>query len=158
MHEFWLQDFPRQGDNHEVYRVALGGLMPATERVTFKPGEKSPDLHNQSGSIGFMDVAVRNQYVPKEGAKPVPNFGDQYTDNEVIRALTILDIAIEPPFRERGYARLLQQRAEELALEWELNTVVSEMLLNPIMRGLTYRLGYMLYDGGMKAVKRLKTR
>lgn len=162
--EFFLQNFPRQGDNHTVYRVCLGDIIPATERVTFTPGEKSPDLRNNTGSIGYMDVVIKEQSVPKIDAKPMPNprrsrylvYEYAASEFEIVQALTIYDIAIEPPFRRKDYSRLLQEKAEELALEWGLNIVVSEQILNPIMRRLSYRMGYTLYGNGKQGVKRLK--
>lgn len=163
--EFWY--YPFQGKSNEVYRVALGELIDATDRETFRPDAMmGRDRHTKSGSIGFMDVVVRDQFVPREGARPMPNphrspylrFQYASQDCEIVRALTIFDIGIEPQYRRQGYATLLKKRAEELAVEWGLEVVVSETINNPIIRGLNRKLGYTLYDRGMKAVKRLKSK
>lgn len=157
VHEFYLKD-------SKVYRVALGDLIPAAERTTFRPRDEwNPERRNQTGSIGFMDVIIDDQQVPKIGTKPFPNptrkrhssgiyAGEDY---ETIRALIINDIAIEHDYRKQGYATLLKQRAEELAREWGLEAVVSPFLWSPRMRRISRKLGYTLYEGERKAVKRL---
>lgn len=139
--------------------LALGELIDATQRETFPPNpdaEYEPDMWNKSGSIGFMDIRRKIQSVPKEGAKPHPNEEHQYDDHEEIEALTINKIGIEPEYQGKGHARFLKQRVEEIALEWGLDTIVSDMIINPLMRDYNARLGYILYDGGRMAVKRLK--
>ncbi|MBI2656860.1 GNAT family N-acetyltransferase [Candidatus Woesearchaeota archaeon] len=155
-HEFWLKDYPTRGKNQSVYRVALGELIEATERKTFPPGWKSPDHGNKSGSIGFMDLTIREQFVPKEGASPYRNHEYLMRDCERVRTLTILTIGIEQKYWGKGYARLLKQRAEEITREWGLDTIVADMIENPIMRDFNVRRGYQLYDGTLRAVKRLK--
>jgi len=150
-HEFWLINYPTFGENREVYRIALGRLIKAEDRETFKPGCKSPDLENKSGSIGFMDLRVMEKYILKE----VANDRD-YENYETKKVLIILAIGIEPSHRGRGYARELEKRAEEIALEWGLDTIVADSIENPIMESFMVRLGYQLYDNGFRAVKRLK--
>src|SRR3989344_3549146 len=170
MHEFWLKKYPDSPDNDPtettgIYRIALGELIHAKDRLTYPPREGSPseDHWNQSGSIGFLDIAVREESVPKESATPYPNpsrissLEHQYTDFERRRALVSLVVGIEPPFRRRGYATLLKQRGEEIAQEWGMDTIVISMIENPITRALNTKLGYTLYEGGRYAVKRLKT-
>lgn len=157
VHEFYLRD-------SKVYRVALGDLIPAAKRKTFRPLDPwNPERRNQTGSIGFMDVKVEDQLVPKVGAKPRPNPSRRMhsaglyslDDCEYTKALVINDIAIEPTHRKQGYATRLKQRAEELAREWELEAVVSPYLQSARMKRISKRLGYILYDGGRKAIKRL---
>lgn len=95
-HEFWLKDYPEISQGNDVYRVALGTLIDSTERETFKPRWGNSDLNTQSGSIGFMDVAVREHRLPKEIDD---GNGSNY---EVINALTILLVGIEPQYRVGG--------------------------------------------------------
>jgi len=150
-------------EDSEVYRVALGDLIPSAERKTFPPPEGSPERRNKTGKIGFMDVIKQEEVVLKKDAKSFPNpistqslsgiYRDQ--DYERITALVIFDIGIEEPYRNNGYATYLKLRAEELAQEWGLGAVVSAYLQSPRMRRISRRLGYTLYDGGRKAFKRL---
>ncbi len=170
VHEFYLQkfsdDFCRrldyENENLEIYRVALGDLIPARERETYPPsyGSKSPDLWNPSGSVGFMDLKIDKKRVPKIGAHPLANFDYLYasTDCEVVTALIIQTIGIEPAYRRMGYGTFLKRRAEEIALKWGLDILVADTVENPIMRRLNEALGYILYDEGMYAVKRLNGR
>lgn len=102
-----------------------------------------------------MDVTVRDEYVPKEGAVPFPNLDHMYVDCESIKALVVLTVGIEPEYRGKGFARMLKQRAEDLAVEWGLTAVVASMIENPIMRELNTKMGYALYERGTYAVKRL---
>lgn len=161
-----IKSIPPDSTPHEVldtYRVALGELMDAKDRETYRPrdGSKSPDFWNKSGSVGFMDITVRNEFVPKVDAEPFPNpdqnpyFDHIYTDCETTRALVILTVGIEPQYRGNGYARLLKQRAEEIAFEWGLQAIVACMIENPIMKALNTKMGYTLYERGSYAVKRL---
>lgn len=159
-HEFWLPypDDPRKSSG--VYRVALGNLIAATQRVTFTPPEGDPACYDNSGSIGFMDVNIGDEFVPKVGARRLPrrsSFADLYAeeDCEFVRALVINDIAIEPPYRRQGYATYLKMRAEELAREWGLKIVVSPFLQSPFTKRVSKRMGYRFYGNGNQAVKRL---
>jgi len=171
-HEFWLTDYLIRGRDNifsPVYRVVLGELINAEDRKTFRPHEKSHDRGTKSGSIGFMDLTTIEELVPKECARLYPNpyenpdFEHRYLDedHECARALTILTIGIEPEYRGRNYAsyaRLLKQRAEELALEWGLDTIVVDRIENPKIEKAIVRLGYTLYNyDARRAVKRLKT-
>jgi len=171
-HEFWLKKFPdsANGDPNErldIYRVALGKLIEARERQTYQPkdGSHSPDFWNKSGSFGFMDITVRDESVPKEGALTYPNpdqnpyleYQYPWDECEIRKALVILTIGIEPDHRRNGFARLLKQKAEEIASAWDIDTIVANMIENPIMRELNTKLGYIPYDRGMNAVKRLQT-
>lgn len=151
VHEFWMKGYPRRWDDNVVYRVALGELIDAPERKTYKPQEdsNSGEWGNKTGSIGFMDVMVKEELVPKEG------MDDFDCDYENVRALTILTVGIEPEHMQKGYARFLKKRAEEIAKEWNLYIVVSDMIENPIMRDFDARLGYQLYNDGFCAIKRL---
>ena len=167
MHEFWLEDYPVPGRYHEFYRLALGELIDATERQTFKPGWKHPDLHTKSGSIGFMDLAVREQSIPKERAIPYPNPNNSpylehvfaSSEYERRKALTILVVGIEPAHRGVGRVKPLlstfYQRVEELAVDWELDTIVIEMIQSHGVRKTLPKVGFTLYDRGNNAVKRL---
>jgi len=70
-----------------------------------------------------MDVSVKDQWVPNENAVPFPNpnnspfLENQYlrTEGELKKTLTIHTIGIKPQYREKGYARLLAQRAAAIA-------------------------------------------
>ncbi|MBI3027069.1 GNAT family N-acetyltransferase [Candidatus Woesearchaeota archaeon] len=79
----------------------------------------------------------------------------RWRDLEERQTLTVERIGIEPAYRRQGHARFLKKKAEEIALEFGLDTVVAEMIENPIMKELNVKLGYTLYDRGHRAVKRL---
>ena len=166
IHEFWLKNFsdkfqiPYDKNKSNIYRVALGDLIDATERKVYPPnrdseGTSALDLWNKSGSIGFMDLTIRKEFVPKEGTKPYKRQEYLDADCENVNALIISKIGIEPEYTRKGYARLLKQRAEEIAREWGLVAIVSDQIDNPVMRDFNARLGYTLYDP-LKAVKRIK--
>jgi hypothetical protein len=88
MHEFWLPDYPISCRSRDVYRVILGDVIRATDRKTFKPGWKGPDIHTDSGSIGFMDLTAREQLVPKENALPYPNPNNSpFLENNILGAI-----------------------------------------------------------------------
>lgn len=104
-HEFWLKMYPDSpdGDPNErldCYRVALGELIEARNRQTYRPpdGSHSPDFWNKSGSVGFTDITVRDELIPKEGAIPYPNPYQSFSSDhvylpeqcETARALVIL--------------------------------------------------------------------
>src|SRR3989344_3617683 len=140
-HEFWIKKYPDEYQDPETtgfYRVALGELIDASQRQTYGPpeGSHSPDFWNKSGSIGFMDVTVRKEFVPKVDAKPYSEDRHDYLmrDCEEKEVLVIATVGIEPEHRGKGFARLLKQRAEEIASEWGLDTIVADMIENPIMR------------------------
>ena len=160
--EFWLKAGREEygwdpAKTLPIYRVALGELIDATQRETFPPpkGSHVPDFWNKSGSIGFMDLTVKDELVPKDDATPYKDQEYLNADCENVRALVISKIGIETGYQRRGYARLLKQRAEEIATEWGLEVIVSEQIDNPIMREFNIRLGYTLFDR-VKAVKRIK--
>lgn len=164
-HEFWLKKFPDKfgvapiENRTNIYRVALGELMDASQREVYRPNKNSEglaalDFWNKSGSIGFMDLTIRDEFVPKECAIPYKDQEYLDADCENVRALIISRIGIEPQYQRMGHARLLKQRAEEIAAEWGLDAIVSEQIDNPIMREFNKRLGYTLYDA-VKAVKRI---
>lgn len=173
-HEFWLKDHewsgkygqPAPGEDRIIYRLALRELIDASERTVFKPpwGSHSQDFWNKSGSVGFMDLSVRDVLVPKEGAVPYPNpnsspyLEDDYSYEacEIRRVLMILVTGIEPEYRRRGYAGQLRLRAEEIAREWGLDTLVADHIENPDSRKAMVRLGYQLFDHGLSGVKRLR--
>jgi len=156
VHEFYLKSEYGMEENKRItriYRVALGQLIEARERETFNT-TKNPrhyDNWNQSGSIGYMDVEVSEQKIPKEGHEK-----DYPLDCEKRLSLEIRDIAIEPQYRRKGYAKFLKQKAEELALKWGLDVIVSPWVTNPIIKELNVKLGYKMYDKERKFVKRLK--
>lgn len=161
-HEFWLPDLIL-GDRDKIYRIALGKLINASERETFKPGGKDFNFSTKSGSIGFIDVVIRQERIPKEDALPYPNPNGirslehvySASDYETKKTIVILTIGIEPHHRKKGFARLLKQRVEEIALTWGLDTIVADQIENPVMKELNIKLGYTLFDNGRKAVKRL---
>ncbi len=166
VHEFWLKKYPDSDPSEHIgiYRVALGSLIDATQRRTYKPprDSKNPNLWNKSGSIGFMDLSIKDTSVPKEGAEPIPNpenlyfLSYQYAEFEKVRALVVHVIGIEPEHRRRGHARFLLDRAEEIAAEQELNVIALGNIENPIMGDFSASLGYTLFNCGREAVKRLK--
>lgn len=159
-HEFWLKKYPPTFNDPEAtgtFRVALGELMDGVHRQVYKTAF-GPDLWNQTGSIGFMDVRLSTVGIPKLGAKLYNGSEYEYDwgDYESVDALVVETIGIEPEYRLRGYARLLKLRAEELAKGWCLNFVVSTSLYNPIMMDLSEKLGYVLFERGRRGVKRLE--
>lgn len=170
-HEFWLRKYPDSPDDDpnerlDTYRVALGELIEARERQTYRPpdGSHSPDFWNKSGSIGFMNIAVRNELVPKEGATPYPNPNQSphlehvypHDQCETTSALVVLVIGVEPPYRgDICYVTTLYKRVEELALEWRLNTIVVSQIENRGVKRILPKIGYALYNNGQNAVKRL---
>lgn len=162
IHEFWLASSLDPNKLTQTYRVSLGELIPERMRKTYRISSYDRP-YNQSGSIGFMDLTIREHLVPKEGVSPIPAsiendvFRPHFLakDYEIIQALTILVIGIESSYRRRGYARFLVERAEDLAMEWGLGKVVADSIQNDHMRKFHYRNGYTLYHGGSFAVIRL---
>lgn len=161
---FWLDKYSNYGhEKLKTYRVILGDPIDAKDRETFKPpkGSMSPDFWNKSGSIGFMDISVSKGYVPKQDAESYLNPNNEVEHEypwefmQLKEYLSIEAIGIEPAFRRKGYAKFLMQRAEEIALEWGLETVVAKDIENPVMMELNQRLGYKLFEGGTNAVKYL---
>ncbi len=166
MHEFWLRDYPTRGENKKWYRLALGELIPAEQRKTFRVNWGDPNYGNFTGSVGFMDVAIREESIPKEGAVPLlrSHYGEpelypwiHWNDTEPVNALTLLVIGIEPQYQGNlSYLRAFQQRAETLAKEWGLDVLVADTIQNVPLRKVLIRQGFILYDNGLRAVKRLK--
>lgn len=169
-HEFWLRKYSERYEGIDetlpVYRVALGELIDASQRKTFDPSggldslsvPPNADLWNKSGAVGFMDIKVERQIVPKEGAVPYPGVEHEYLmqDCEEKETLVITRVGIEPEYQKKGYARLLAQRAAEIASEWRLDTIVADMIENPVVKDWATRLGGVLYDGGSRAVIRIR--
>ena len=173
--EFWLQKYRRgYGFNEDlpIYRVALGNLIDATARETFPvgypmslPPQLAHELWSKSGSIGFMDVTNKEVSIPKEDAIPQssPVYEDIYDPHncERRRALVIQKIGIELEYQERGYARLLVQRAADLARGWGIDTIVFEQIQNKKVRRWVTRLGGTLYridsEGYLMGVIRMTT-
>ncbi|TAL48303.1 GNAT family N-acetyltransferase, partial [archaeon] len=147
VHEF-LADY--KVCSEPVYRVALGKLIPARERKTFRPVYFAE--HDKTGSVGFMDVVIRYWELPKHGS--------DWSERERVKTLTLLSIGIEPQYRGRGFARFLKQRAEQIAREWDLDVVVGDNIQNPIMIELNRKMGYTLlyndYTMSNVSYKRLK--
>lgn len=164
-HEFWLMKHPLDSDENErskIYRVALGDLIDARDRQTFPPPKRSYDINlwNKSGSIGYMDLKVGVESVPKKGAKPYRGNQYSYSDCENMKVLMIWEMGIEPPYRGHlAYLGIFHQRATEIAREWDLDTIVLKMIQNPKLEQVVPRVGYTLYEddgGGSSAVKRLE--
>ncbi len=164
IHEFWLKahdeefGLPEKENRNGWYRIALGDLIPASKKTTFPPveGSRSFDLWNESGSIGFTDVTVRNERIPKIDA--VPYVDHEYLSEhlEEARVLVLSVIGIEPQYRQLRYARLLYEQTERVAKEWGLHIIVADNIQNPrLPKILSERLGYTLYYRGMQAIKRL---
>lgn len=138
-HEFYLKDL--NSDGKPIYRVALGNLINAKERKTFPPIFRDQEVNDKSGSIGFMDVTIDKHPLPLE------TDSDMY---ELTKALTILTIGIEPDYRGNGYAKMLQERAEELAIDWGLDVVLIEIITSGKIWKLTEKMGYhIVYDDCM---------
>lgn len=168
MHEFWLKDYPTRGENKKWYRLALGELIPAEQRKIFPVGWKDPNYGNYTGSIGFMDVVIREEYIPKEGAVPLfvwtpPGYDPElyadcaWKDREQVRVLVLSVIGIEPQYQGNlSYLRAFKQRAEKLTEEWGLDILVADAIQNVPLRKALIREGFSLYDNGFRAVKRLK--
>src|SRR3989344_8648151 len=157
VHEFWLKKysedfgFPPEENRSEIYRIALGNLIDSTQRKTFPPKPSyseapNPDRWNKSGSIGFMDLKVIPSIIPKENAKSLLGCDFKERDYEWKNVL-IIDLAgIEPGHNSVSYLRFLKNRAEEIALEWGLESVVFVIAKNLKLRTLMMdhgtRLGY----------------
>src|SRR3989344_6554604 len=164
VHEFWLNKYSKvcfkSDETLPIYGVALGSLINATDRKTYPPipYSSSPDFWNKSGSIGFMDLKVYDVIVPIDGARPLRGVKFEFlpTDYEEKKALVIEMIGIEPDHMRKGYTRFLKWMAEEIAVEWGLDTVGSILIRNSLMKDFNVRLGYQLFNRGSRAVKRLK--
>ncbi|MBI2107021.1 hypothetical protein HYT57_03480 [Candidatus Woesearchaeota archaeon] len=170
VHEFWLKKhsedsgFSPEENRCDTYRVALGELIDSTQRKILPPKRSyseapNPDRWNKSGSIGFMDLRVIPQTIPKENANPLS--GCDFKERDYEEKKVIIDlVGIEPRHNSLGYLRFLKNRAEEIALEWGLEAVVfvitENLKLRDLMRNHGTRLGYTSYAHGYRAVKRLK--
>lgn len=156
-HEFYLEDYEARGvtENNKVCRIAMGELVNAEAREVFRPGWGAPDLDTKTGSIGFLDLLRRKEWVPKEYPKENLNEG---RDFEIREVPIILTIGIEPKHRKSPlYALSLIKKAEETARRWEFNEIVAhtidkkngDRLLNALST-----LGYFIYHDNM-AIKKL---
>ena len=126
-----------------VYGIALGELIPTNTRKTITDWS-NPD--SQTGSVGFMDVVRQNRAIPAEN-------GIGY---EIKDVLAILVVGIEPEFRGRfGYIRYFAERAETLARELGLDTVIADCIGNIKLRKVIGRFGYETYYEGELGVRRL---
>ncbi len=160
MHEFWLA-IPPHG-HEKVYRVALGKLMDARKRKEFRPYLDSLEARTKTGSIGYMDLEVRERYVPQEGnsssslsfaPSPVYSLDRQRIS---VPSVVILYLAVEPRYRGRDYAQLLVQRAEELASQWKAEAVIGESIIHPAMAHIHRKMGYDVNEEETFAVKVLR--
>ncbi len=149
-HEFYLKHYPTLDETERVYRIALGKLINSEERKTFEPGWKSPEFGNKTGSIGYLDVEFGDKFIPVDCSK-----GTDYSNMEHRDVLTILVVGIEPEYQKQGYGTQLINRAEEIASERRLDTLIVSWLEDEISRKLFTRLGYQLYEDGFYATKRL---
>ena len=148
-HEFW---YPSASGDHSVYRVALGDLIPSFQRKTFPlpKDHNSAEFNNQSGSIGFMDLRVREEFIPKKGAR----VGD-YRNYEQREVLVLSEIGIEPRYRDGIHALMMYERAEEVAREWGLDTIVLDTVENKALRRwLNNHLDFQFDD--LMGIKRLE--
>lgn len=124
--------------NSPVYRISLGPDMPESDRVTF-PSEYGL---NNTGSIGFIDLRREAECIPSESE-----------GRERIDALLLLRIGIEPDYQSNGYAKKLVGRAQDLAVAWGVEGVVTPQITNDKMRSLLEKLDYTIYSQGLKAFK-----
>lgn len=157
MHEFWLA-IPLH-DHEKVYRVALGKLMDAAKRKSFNPPQNSLEARTKTGSIGYMDLQVRERYVPLPQREHRPFSSPVYSlDRQRISvsSVVILYLAIEPKYRRKGYARLLVQRAEELALQWGAEAIMGWGIVHEAMAHIHRKMGYDVNEEGTLAVKVLR--
>ena len=143
-HEFYLKDWRKKPS--DVYRVALGNLIPERERKTFRL-PYDPDS-NLTRSIGFMDVTKRFAIIPCQD------------DNSILQekeAMVIQTIGIEPKveYERKGLARMLLKRAEELATEFGLDLIVAADIRNPASNSLLATEGYTEFNNGRTAFKQL---
>lgn len=154
-----MKDFKALGvtKDNKVYRIALGKLIDAEERGVFKAGWKAPDLGTKTGSIGFIDLLKRKEWVPKQ----YPKDKLYLTDFEPRDVLTILTIGIEPLYRGKGFATKLIKRAEEIAKKNRLNEIIAHTIMGDtdenartIMHILD-KLEYFSYNDNM-AIKKIK--
>ncbi|MBI4158904.1 hypothetical protein HY500_01445 [Candidatus Woesearchaeota archaeon] len=126
-----------------VYRIALGELIPTNTRKTITDWSNP---NSQTGSVGFMDVVCQSRAIPFES-------GIGYETKDV---LAILVVGIEPEFRGRSrYLGYFFERAESLAREWGLDTIIADWIGNIKLRKVIGRFGYELYYEGEFGVKRL---
>ena len=163
IHRFWLRNYPIRGQNRTYYRIALGELIPAEQRKTFPVGWKDPNYGNNSGSIGFLDVTVREEGIPKKGALPLSARGENllehrysFNDYERVKVMVLSAIGIEPLYQ--GNLRnliIFEQQAEKLAAKLGLEILVADLIENISLRRILVRQGFTLYDAGVRAVKRL---
>ena len=133
---YFLHEFP-------VYRIALGELISANKRKTITDWSNP---NSQTGSVGFMDVVRQSRAIPAENE----------VSYEIKDVLAILVMGIEPEFRGRSrYLRYFFERAESLAREWGLDTIVADCIGNQKLRKVIGRFGYETYFRGKLGVRRL---
>ncbi len=127
-----------------IYRVALGDLIPSTQRTIFTPPASS-EPNCMTGEVGFMDVMRCREVVP-HGKIREPEY-------RMETVLSLLGIGIEPKYQGKGYARELLERADYIAQGWHLDTIVACSLIKPRIRKLCRKNGYRLYYSAKKGVK-----
>ena len=127
----------------QTYRIALGKLIPTNTRKTITDWSNP---NSQTGSVGFMDVVRQSRAIPAENE----------VSYEIKDVLAILVMGIEPEFRGRSrYLRYFFERAESLAREWRLDTIVADCIGNQKLRKVIGRFGYETYFRGELGVRRL---
>ena len=147
-YEFWMQDYPSPGQNNSIYRVALGELIPSNEREIYRP-QGNFEGANKTGSIGYMDLKIRESIVPI--APPKPKI---IKDVRIVLAIQV--IGIEPNHQRKGFASRLVHRAEEIGFESGIDTILADGIMTDASRKMFSKLGYYLYDNGGYGVKRIR--
>jgi len=114
-----------------------------------------------------VDVTIRERFIPKKDVLPYPNpnkdpyldYEYNFNDYERKDTLTVQAIGIEPHHRSNiNNLRTLHQKATKIVLEWGLDVLVLDSITNSKLKRILPRFGYVLYDRGGSAVKRLDRR
>ncbi len=142
-HEFYLNGHPLVA-GFQIYRICLGELIEANDRKVYNPQLSMPgypDGLNKSGSVGYVDVVIMNA---------------SYEGQEV-QALILGAGGIEPEHRGKGHNKLLHERIEELAREWDIEYIVQQLVLNSEVQKWNKQHGYITYDKGLNWIKKISS-
>jgi hypothetical protein len=90
----------------EVQRVALGALMPITQRKAFAVDKGYRGPRSMTGTIGFIDYIVKEHIIPW----PQPASAN-LVDRKII---LVLATGTEPDFEGHGLMKRLKLRMEDI--------------------------------------------